>query len=202
MPAYRRRRPARRAPRAKMGRRMALFRSKVLRSSPVFTESVNQPLVTSGTGGVFNVAFSTIPQYVNYQRLYRTFRILKLQVLILPDQTTGESIPAGSASTVGRFVYAVNDSADLPAPANELEVLEDNGCKIRSTSRPIKVSCRPQPALTSNGVLVNSTRNQWVDIDTGLNILHNGISFWFSNFAGTQECQIYYKITFALKDPR
>lgn len=49
-----------------------------------------------------------------------------------------------------RFTYSINDTTnDLATPTSELDVLEDNGVKIRQLTRPLKIVFRPKAVLDS-----------------------------------------------------
>jgi len=192
-------------------------RARAVRSYPTFTETFSSTQINSGTGGVFTTSFDEIPQSATYASLYRTFRITKMEVMILPDQNMGIDLSIGAtvaSSAVGRIAYAINPSADLAPPTSENQVLVDNGCRVYQLSKPLKINCAPQPALQQTGTVVglpaavvgvNSTRSNWLDINTGNKVLHNGISYWYSNqFGGlsASTAQVYYRITFMLKDPQ
>lgn len=49
---------------------------------------------------------------------------------------------------------------DLTAPLTELNVLQDNGCKVRMFTRPVSITVRPKPLLeqqtTGSLALVNT----------------------------------------------
>jgi len=205
------RRP-RRAMRARVARRKyarRVLRTRVLNPQPVFTETLANAAISSGAGGNFTVNMGLVPQFTYYSKLYRTFRILKLQVIIVPDANTNtDFLQVGGGSTsfrgLGRLAYAINDSPNVPAPASENDVLLDNGCKIRNLTKPIKISCTPQPKISvAGGAYINTARRNWLDMDTASSIDHTGISFWYSTTGGQiNTANVYYKVTFALKDPR
>lgn len=217
--AYRRR-PRRRATRRTRKGNMrnsmlgAGIRRRLLGSGrPIFTETILVSPLVSNTLGNFSCTMAGLPQINAYTALYRQYRILKLQVLLFPEQTMGESLmdeatpPGFITSGVGRFVYAINDMPGLPVPANEQSVLNENGCRIVSTNKPFRITCRPQPDVeVSNSGLDNAylpiaLRGKYLDINYGQTVPHTGISYAYS--APTpQTIQVYYKITFQLKEPK
>lgn len=180
---------------------------------PIFTETIPVSPLVSNTVGNFGCTIASLSQYASYAALYRQYRILKLQVLLLPEQTMGEALqddadpPGFITSGVGRLVYAINDMPGLPAPANEVAVLNENGCKIRATTKPIRISCRPVPdtevsnAGQSNAYLPIDLRGKYLDINYGSTVVHTGISYSFTA-PSPQTMQVYFKITFQLKEPK
>lgn len=213
------RRGTKRAQRRRQQRRRALRRS-VTSSSRVFTEVLDAGQLDSNAGGVFKVAFNSIPQYTEYSKLYRQFCIKKLQVMLLPLYTDAE-INTGLGTLdyqATRIAWAVNDTPQLTAPASELEVLEDNGAKVVIGHKKININCWPKPDLTmvAPGTLSNTyvgvrTRKAlWLNTDaagqaySGTGITHAGISYWVSNNlanAGVPVFKVYFKVTFAMRDP-
>lgn len=205
-----RRRPARRAPRRRF---RGVLRGLIGNSQPIFTETIPvSPLVSNALGN-FGVSMNQLSQYASYSALYRQYRILKLQVILLPEQTMGEALqdeatpPGFITSGVGRIVYAINDMPGLPAPANEVSVLNENGCKIRAMSKPLRITCRPVPDVEvsnsgqDNAYLPIDLRRKWLDINYGSTVPHTGISYAFTA-PSPQTVQVYYKVTFQLKEPK
>jgi len=49
-----------------------------------------------------------------------------------------------------------------------------------------------------------SMRPQWLSLDDGLNVLHNGVTWWYQNSSSGGNCtaNVYFKLTFQCKDPR
>lgn len=206
--------------RASMPRRVrkqrsgTVFRRKLLGNSrPIFTETIPVSPLVSNQVGNFGISINQLSQYASYAALYRQYRILRLQVILLPEQTVGESLDNGDTppvfvtSGVGRIVYAINDMPGLPAPANEVAVLNENGCKIRTMARPLRISCKPVPDVEvsnsgqANAYLPIDLRNRYLDINYGSTVPYTGISYAYS--APTpQTVQVYYKVTFQLKEPK
>lgn len=222
--AYRNR--AARRPRRRMVRRRNVLR-RSLNPMPVFTETwAASPIVCStGTvGGVLNMTASSLPQMPDYSKLYRQFRILKLQWILVPtsDSVDANTILQNGAlpipfSDMGRFVYAINSTAGIGAPANELEVLTDNGCKILTAVRnkPIRINHVPVPDLSVSApsaffsTYMNKKRT-WLNTNAvgnngdGLSVVHGGVNF-FCTIGGNAPTQyafaVYCKTTIQFKDP-
>jgi len=154
-----------------------------------------------------------IPQVAQYSNLYQKYRILKAQVLLLPSYVAHDenvaitNAAAGQPWTgLGRFTYAVNDSPNLAAPANEAVVLEDNGCKILPFKPKLTLSCRPVPdLLDANGVRMTLGR-KFINFNAGPDATHYGITWWYTQYGGgaptTNPVQVIVKLTFQLSDPR
>jgi len=82
----------------------------------------------------------------------------------------------------------VNDAdQNLSAPLTELNVLQDNGCKIRMFTKPVVITIKPKPLIeqqtTGSLALVNTytKANPWIEFDSfGPNVPHVGIDAYFS----------------------
>lgn len=116
------------------------------------------------------------------------------------------------AHGLGCIVWAVNDSPGVTAPATELDVLKDNGCKVKPVRDMVKMSCRPKPLYEdANGILITLKQN-YINFQTGpsapIDPKHFGISYWYTQpLLGTtpltnNDLQVYCKLTFQLADPR
>lgn len=215
MPARRMRfkRKPRRAPRRlRVNRRV--YRARMFNPRPIFTETYVHSTITQNTGGVMTFTMTGIPQVAQYSNLYQKYRILKATVLLLPAYVAHDenvaimNAVAGQPWTgLGRFTYAVNDSPNVPAPANEAVVLEDNGCKILPFRPKLTLSCRPVPdLLDANGVRMTLAR-KFINFNPGQpDATHYGISWWYTQYGGggvtTNPVQVIVKLTFQLSDPR
>lgn len=195
-----------------------------------FVETLDAGYVLTNVGGVFGVSFASIPQHLEYGRLYRQFCITKLEVILVPEYNAAEfnaasynssltpTFPAVAWGGVARISHAPVFSADVTAPSNEISVLTNNRCKVRQVTQnaPIFMSCRPVAALgqqNQEAILLNtapvSKRNQWLSTDTnGANIVHKGIQYWTTQRVnGSNDIQntcakIFYRVHFALRDPK
>ncbi|AXH77956.1 MAG: capsid protein [Cressdnaviricota sp.] len=198
--------------------------------APVFTEMyelTRSPApgfqVFPNTGNVFRFSMDHIPQLAQYTSLYQKYRILKASLLILPEYTGSEQnrAEANSALTQSNFgqsrmALAVNNSPSVAPPANELDVLKDNGAKVKSlTPSGIRVSCRPVPnvSIDSNQPGVGNQsitlRKKYLNLNAqNGNIDHYGISWWHTQKingaapAVQNVAIVYVKLTFQLSDPR
>lgn len=232
----------------KRRRRQRLVRRRAMYQSQLFTETfkVNtqaQPptvpgVLTDGviriqpgtqfTPGKFMVKMSDIPQVQNYANLYQFYKILKVQAIIIPKFSNADpnsaqynvSIPLATWENC-RITYAINDATnDLATPTSELDVLEDNGCKIRALTRPIKINFRPKAALdgtdpTSSALIAQQTKYRpWLgfgpddnNFQPGDAPYHVGVDWVVScdNTSTTEfldVADVYFKVTFVCKDPR
>lgn len=206
-------------PRKQMGRRSGLGRMRLRRifnPRPVFTETYAFTSLQPSSGGLLKFSMDQVPQLSQYSNLYQKYRILRASVLLLPeftstDQNQAENNAALSRSYFGatRIAWAVNDSPNITAPATELDVLKDNGAKIRPiTERGVRFSCRPVPNVEdSNGVEMTFKR-KYINFEASSpNVPHSGISWWISQLhsgtPGTTNITLcYVKLTFQLSDPR
>lgn len=75
-----------------------------------------------------------------------------------------------SIAESARICYAKNDvDPQLAAPLTELEVLKNNGCRIKQFLKPIKISIKPKPWLqvrTSTTDVNVYQAGQWVAFDS------------------------------------
>jgi len=100
--------------------------------------------------------------------LWSAYKIVKAKFTIIP-KWSGEAYNEAAIGTAGaigiietpRFAYAINDfEQDLTAPLTELNVLQDNGCKVRMFTKPVVITVKPKPLLeqqqTGSLALVNT----------------------------------------------
>lgn len=242
MPFYPRRR-ARGYPRKKPSyskmRPIRKVMRKAINQSQVFTETVKfgspglQPDGTlrvsypdQFTAGKFQfqmnyLDFTTLNAQSALQQMYK---ILKVTAIVVPkwnsqDSNVGELTAAASRPVVEapRITYAINDSTnDLLPPTNELDVLQDNGAKIRKLTKPLKIKFRPRAALDAvnptnptHNVAYQFNMQPWIGFDgDGVLIPHVGVDWVVSqgNTLGADQfsniADVYQKVTFVCKDPR
>lgn len=203
------------APRRKPG-----YRAKRRNTSRTFTEVYDGGTLSTNQGSVFSTSFNSIPQAAEYAKLYRQFCIKKMTVMLLPLYTDAE-INTGLGTLnyqATRIAYAITDTPNQVNPASELDVLTENGAKVVLGHRKITMSCWPKPYLTqvvpgviaNDYVAVRQRKAVWLNTDAagqtngGQDVIHGGITFWVSNNLANApvECfKIYYKVTFAMRDP-
>lgn len=208
---------------------MALRRQGRLKVSaggykPIFTETVAGPALNVaivGLGGRFSPNMGQIPQLAQYANLYRKYRILKCTVFIVPyfNSYDANAQAYNYASTVNSFgqpriVYSIDDTPTGAPPGSELEVLNNNGCKIKTMSNTTKITFKPVPNIKDTNGEVPILKNNFLVLNppttppTANNADHFGVNFWMSCYApGTGagsyvSFQTYYKLTFQLSDPK
>lgn len=199
------------AMRARLGRRY--------NSTPTFTETIRMTTLngssTGVTAGLLQTALQYIPQYADYTALYNQYCIRSVQFILMPayDQYDSSNQTTTPASvTAPRLVYAINDSAQQSVPTTELDVLTDNGCKIRMLDKPVRIRCRPVAQVgmsASTGGFVSETkRNRWLSTNNP-EILHSGVSYALSQAIPSSLADpniplatLYAKVTFSLRDPK
>lgn len=198
-------------------KRYTQMRGSLMAYQPTFSETfyggvIGATQTAGGAGGIFQVKFNQIPEYQNYVNLYNTYQIRSVQVLLIPTQPVNTQ--TGNPIDPPRITFAVQSTSDFATPTAELDVLNDNGCKIRLMQKPLKIraSMRPQLSVTDNtssaavAVTQTSKRSQWLSTSTkGTDVEHSGITWWCKqNYALAQasEINVYYKVFFAMRDPK
>jgi hypothetical protein len=187
-----------------MGRRT--YKRGVVRSLatriPTFTETVLSGGANSNSGGLIQPRVAAIPELADYAALYRSYRVIKLEVIFMPTQVA----LTGSPSGMTQLAYAVDPSAELTGPASLTDVLNNNNVRLRQLDKPVRVSWRPVPSLlmpsATGGNAGVSLQPQWIQFDDGSNVNHNGITWWATNTGTSTTHNIYVKFTFQCKDPR
>lgn len=194
-----------------------MARARMFNPAPVFTESyVLSAQIVPNTGGVLKFNMSDVPQLAQYNTLYQKYRILKARVILLPQYTGQEQNSAeyNASSNIyahgmGRLVWAQNDSPNAPVPASESDVLKDNGCKIVPVRTKVNMGCKPVPGTKDAQGVEMTFKQKYINfVQSGSNIDHFGITFWYSQpFVGVtpstnNDLWIYVKLTFQLSDPR
>lgn len=223
---YKRSYRKRRAPRRYKKRGMKLYKSIRTRNH-TFTETfipASNPVITTNTGYLFTTNMNQLPptQLASYANLYNQYCIRKMQVILVPRYDTADinTAAAGPGYFLNQYAYSIADTPDLVAPTSMLDVLEDNGCKIRTmTNKAIKITCRPRPYMdvinsaTQSAVAVRTAKLQWFNFantdtfagTTGQGVSHGGIQFFIQNngaLANVVSADVYYKITFSVRDPK
>lgn len=238
-----RRRPRRALRRGRVIRRKAMYQSQLFTETfKVNTVALPGPTVpgvltdgsiriqagTQFTVGKFQFRMSDIPQIQNYANLYNLYKVLKIQAIIIPkfsnadpnSATYNQIVPTAAWENV-RMVYAINDSTnDTTVPLSELDVLEDNGCKIRALTRPLKITFRPKAVIdgndpaTTNYAVVQPKYRPWLGFGADDQAFspsrapyHVGVDWCVScdNTSTTEfldVADVYFKVTFVCKDPR
>lgn len=197
---------------------MAAARARLSRgASPMFTETfVGAPILTGGVGAQAPVQLiqnnlGQIPQVADYTALYNQYKIMKVTAIFVPAYDTYQAgTPTGATGTTcPRMVYAIQNTSQQLNPVTEADVLQDNGAKIRMFDKPVKISWRPvaavADALVQGGFASVNRKHTWLGT-TNSAVNHNGLAIAFTSAlppAGNPYlAQVYYKITFALRDPK
>jgi len=177
-------------------------------AAPTFSETFFNGSLSINTGGVFGAQMSAIPQLADYAALYRTFRILKFEVMLMPSNINNTA-DGGNYQTIQRIAHSWDRSAEVATPGSEVDVLNDNACKVDLLSKPLKLVCvAPKPRVsvgipsTGGTVGVDLGRQNWLSFDDGSSIVHNGMPYWVTAASGTTGVPCYTKITFQCRDPR
>lgn len=193
--------------------------------TPTFVETYKGTDIYANVGGVFSARISDIPQVAQYNTLYKQYRINWVKVMLVPDwNSTAADHNAGqyNASSAipsfaqARITYAINDSPQLTAPATEAVVLSDNGCKIKPIGSKWSCSFKPVPDVGvqsgtagAGTIWTRQKYRQWFNFDlvtTGNNPEHFGISYFITQLlSGSPDpvkYNVYYKVSFTLRDPQ
>jgi len=180
---------------------------------PTFTETYAAPRISVNAGGQFTTAINLLPQVGQYSGLYQQYKIIAMKVMILPQFTDYEGnagIPLVGASAP-RLVYVVNDTPNGPAPVSEAAVLTDNGCRIITLNKKTVIRCKPVPERVTSptGVEMRDRVSPWLSFAKPGQVdpTHWGIDYFISGDlagggTGNPKFDIYYKITFQLRDPK
>lgn len=190
---------------------------------PTFTETADfgpgqvSP-VTGNFLGQLTCSLQSIPQVGNYRALYNQARILKATYILIPNYNEfSQGTDVGLTTlpvSAPRIAWAVQDTANVPTPTSELDVLTDNGSKIRQFVKPIKITCRPVASLSEaimTGIGAYAGTNQkakWLTFDgSGVAVPHVGVNLCVTqDFHNTANppigWHVYAKITFQLRDPK
>lgn len=192
---------------------------RVFNPSPVFTESYVQS-TTIGMGGfLLATTITQLPQVAQYKALYTKYKILSAKWMLMPYFSAGSSDQnaANYNNSQGqpyqgdaRVVYAIQDSPNQQIPTSEVQVLQDNGCRIRMVKNKLTIRHRPVPDLQlGNGVYETEKVAPFINFDntSGVQPAHYGVTGWISQPANgaspiPQQYVVYCKLTFQLKDPR
>lgn len=199
--------------------------SETFKSSPL---EINQDGTGSSTGAqLLHAQMASIQQYAQYKALYKKWRILKLEWIILPTWAGAEPNQADDNVGIGG-PYDTNtwmhykkawDTNTNGVPVNELSMLQLNGVRtigITSQNRkPIRISMRyptPQVSLDSQGgaALIDVQKNTWCSFDDDMPNRDFGRLYTYgvnrstgvAGVVGSVYADVYCKITFAVKDPR
>lgn len=209
-------RVARRLPR-NLGRFM--MRKRLLRKFPTFTETFsynvgppNAPIVAN-VGGVLQVKIDDMSanQYQSYSTLYRQYRINWVKFIIVPDWNSYDpnaALVVANNVSQPRIAWSVDDTPGLVAPANEDDLLEDNGCKVRSLSTKWSQSCKPVPQQATGvagGVLMRYGKAPFLSFTPGFNPLHFGVRYFITQNIAAGPPTVFkciVKMNFSLRDPQ
>jgi len=190
------------------------FTRPLLMTNPTFTETCSLGQIASGVGGVFSCSMDDIPQLAQYSTLYRQYKINWAKFTIIPDYNSydGSQAVVLDGTSMPRIAWAVNDTPGIPAPVNEVQLLEDNGARVKAIVTQWSKSCKPMPVQTTgaaaNPALMRYKASPWLSFQPvgTANPVHSGISYFISQIlsgAGNPRMfNVYVKINFSLRDPQ
>lgn len=208
--------------RRRQGRKRMTWRPRrkvtVRKYSPTYTEIVAAGNIQANNGGQFVCRFVDIPQQAQYSSLYKQFCIKKLSVMLLPRLNSFDAntaLAVGTSYWAPRLTYSVDDTPSTTIPGSELDVLSDNGAKVVSLTNKRTLTCYPKPSIgsidTQLGSVVATRMRKAVWLNTnsadvansGVNVQHHGIRYWLTGNPLYNDFMfdVYYKITFQLRDP-
>lgn len=190
--------------------------------TPTFVETYAGGMIAPNVGQCARVRITDIPQIAQYAALYKQYRINWVKLMLLPqfDSTSADANAANYNNSVpvplsgmARIAYAIQDSPDVGLPANENEVLEMNGAKVKALGSKFSVSFKPVPdtivgTSATNQIYTRQKFRQWFNFDlvtTGNNPAHGAVPFWITQlvtagaFVGYN---VYFKVSFTLRDPQ
>lgn len=198
-------------------RNLRVKRAIMFNPNPIFTETYSTPTIIvpqGGFGGTIQFNIDNVPQVAQYSALYRKYRILRAQVIMIPefnsfDQNQAENNQALSRTSYGqsRIAWAVNDTPATTAPATELDVLKNNGCRIKPVTKMNKMYCKPVPNTKDANGNEMTFKSRYLNFQSS-NVGHFGIDYWINQFVSTatgaidNNFVVYVKLTFQLADPR
>lgn len=217
-----------------VAKRMGLYRRKGMQiaralgrpATPTFVETYAKGQVQNGTGLLFKVRVSDIPQFSQYADLYTQYRINWVKVTLLPDynSSSADQNSAGYNASIAipysgqaRIAYAIQDSPNQVAPASEAAVLQDNGAKIKVLASKWSCSFKPVPDVAQsttagNAIFTRQKFRQWFNMDTvtvGNNPEHGSVVGWITlpgppapSPPTTMNFNVYYKVSVTFRDPR
>lgn len=192
---------------------------------PTFVETFAKGQVTNGTGLIFKVRVTDIPQVGQYADLYTQYRINWIKVTLLPDynSASGDQNSAGYNNSIGipysgqgRIAFAIQDSPNQVAPASEQAVLQDNGAKIKVLGSKWSCSFKPVPDVAQstpagNPIFTRQKFKQWFNFDTvttGNNPEHGSCLAWITLPGSmgpppvSMKYNVYYKVSVTFRDPK
>ena len=183
----------------------------------VFTETYAGGTCNANSPGLlFNAVMATIPEISGYQRLWRSYRILKFAVMLMPNQivnTVGGVAPNGETS-VARIAWSPEPSASTTPPTSETDVLNCANSRVQLLNGPLRCTVsRPKPYLTMTdpsgpsptSIFVDTAASQWLKLDNaGILVPHVGIPAYITGLSlgalGSANIPYYIKVWFQCKD--
>jgi len=180
--------------------------------TPTFTETFSLGTTYApNTGGLIQPVIQNVPEYANYARLYRSYRITKMQVLFLTNAQTAVSSGATNIQQpICRIAMAADRSAVVTAPTAELDVLNDDRCVVKQLDKLVSYTVyNPIPNLTMNVPPGTTTQagvslgpGNWLSWADALAVPHNGLAYWISGTGAGPDTSIYVRLTFQCCDPQ
>lgn len=164
--------------------------------SPGIISSATSPNVTGG----FSFAFTDIPSQSDFTNLFDQFRIVKVNITLVPGTNTigFTNGPISSSQNIGAYTnmfHYVYDYSDASGPLTANKVLEVQGARSVNLSegKTFRMSLVPrmkQVAQTTTGI-VNAGR-QWMSTELGKSEPHFGVKyFWECDIPAPQKIAVY-----------
>lgn len=179
---------------------------------------------SAGQGVKLVAQMNRLSQIASYSTLWNAYKIVKAKFTIVPKFSAEQFNEAaiGTSGGIGikentTLAYAINDYAEaITAPLAQLDVLQDNGCKLKSFVRPTVITVRPKPlveqqitgAAPGTNVNVYQNRGQWIEFDQfGATVPHVGVDAWFNAYNSLTAgfiaiADVYVTLSFVCRDPR
>lgn len=215
------------------GRRVAIRPTRPMRAmisrtnpTPTFVETFLKETINVVSGiqylDAWKLRISDIPQIADYTNLYNQYRINWVKHILIPayDMTSADANQAAANLGSGvlgyagqaRFAYAIQNSPNVQAPANEQQVLEDNGAKIVTLKSKFSMAHKPVPDIaefSNAGGTTVYTKQKYKQFFTftaqpAANPLHGAVQVALNLTGANLPVNFYHyvKVSFTLRDPK
>lgn len=208
-----RRRKQRKIRRSVLGKTVYRFAEKALAPSSTINVASN-----ATGGGTLQFNFNMLANHLAYTSLFDLYKIDKVTVKIVPwaNVAISGAVGGGVGGQALPVLYiAPNKDFYVPPPTSSVDVLNDDGCRVISMSRPVTFTIyKPRPEVVDQsgnsinyGILPNKV-TQW--LSTGgngqkvdqTNVNYFGYRWWVDNTPNSAPFipTIIYTIHFSMKE--